>query len=344
MKVLVTGCTSSHSSETANSRFPSFTSLYVKAIRELGNEVLLTKPNIKFSSEYLDQFDLIVVGISSPTNISSHYSYAAFSVAEKARKLNKLKFIVDMPEPHRIKNAIRDFYSGTDNIFKSFYETRHQYDEASLPHNKENITSFIDFLHTQEWPVTYVPSMPWFSMSTVTSALPNLKESHIVPLCYDSFILDNYDLESFDKNDQSRYWCADSIKSAWTKKISKTINQPVVPYRQHNYETSEVVIDRINKSIGTLITTYYNNSAWWSPAISHSLLAKTPVVTDWRLTSELGAEWAFLPSTIETISQEKKILIAESQIDFYRDTIPNQVEALEKTAEMLDRRPSLAVL
>lgn len=344
MKVLVTGCTSSHSSETANSRFPSFTSLYVKAVKELGNEVLLTKPNIKFSTDYLDQFDIIVVGISSPTNLSSHYSYAAFSVAEKARKLNKLRFIVDMPEPHRIKNSVRDFYSGTDNLFKSFYETRYQYDEAILSSNKEDIASFISFLHTQEWPITYVPSIPWFSLSTVTEAIPNLRESNIVPLCYDSFIFDSYELKDVNKEDQLNHWCADSIKSTWTKKISKTIEQQVVPYRQHNYETSDVVIDRLAKSTGTLITTYYNNKSWWSPAISHSLIAKTPVVTDWRLTSELGAEWASLPSTIETINQEKRILIAESQIDFYRDSIPNQVEALEKTAEMLDRKPSLAVL
>jgi hypothetical protein len=84
--------------------------------------------------------------------------------------------------------------------------------------------------------------------------------------------------------------------------------------------------------MGTLISTYKNNDPWWSIAISQSIAVGVPVVTDWRHTSWVGAEWAFLP------------IVAQSQKDFYRDATPSREESLQKTVEALDNQSLLLVI
>ncbi len=41
-----------------------------------------------------------------------------------------------------------------------------------------------------------------------------------------------------------------------------------------------MVIDKISGSVGTLISTYQGGDPWWSVAISQSLIAGVPVVTE----------------------------------------------------------------
>jgi len=109
------------------------------------------------------------------------------------------------------------------DFYKDFYSKRLQYDNAVKPENKEQISSFIDYLHNNKWDQTYVPSMPWFSKKTVVDSIPNLDEENIVSLCFDRVLID----ASEDRVSpvHKTYWCADNPKSAWTKKVSaKEIN------------------------------------------------------------------------------------------------------------------------
>lgn len=342
MKILVTGCTASQSSHNAINRYPTFTGLIHGAFTELGHEVFLTKPHLSYSKEYLDRFDAIFVGLASPSNLSAHYSYGAFALANKARELGKLRLIVDMPEPQKIKTTVRDFYTGTDNFYKDFYSRRAQYYEASIPENREQILSFVDHLHNEKWEQTFVPSMPWFSKNIITKHIPNLDQDSIVSLCYDRALID--DAEDIFSESNKTYWCADSPKSAWTKKISKSLTLPIYPTRNNNYSTNEMVIDKISSSVGTLISTYQGGDPWWSVAISQSLIAGVPVVTEWRHTAELGAEWAYLPSTIEEMSSEERLVVAQTQKDFYREAVPSYADSLEKTARALDNQSQLSLV
>lgn len=342
MKILITGCTASQTSSKNIERHPSFTGLLSKAMSELGHEVVISYPRFGYTKEHLDSFDLIFVGLSSPSNLSAHYAHGAFAIAEIARELGKLKLIIDMPEPQKIKNTIRDFYTSTDDFYKTFYQRRVQYQEALKKENRDRIDSFINHLHTEQWEQSYVPSMPWFSKSIVTNAIPSLSEENIVTLCYDRLLIDS--VEDRTEPVYGNYWCADSTKSTWTKKISKTIQFPIHPTRHNNYSSSEAVIEKIKNSTGTLISTYQGGDPWWSVSIPQTLMAGVPVVTDWRHTSELGAEWAYLPSTIEEMSPKEKLVVAQNQKDFYREAAPSYEDSLEKTTRALDNQSLLSLV
>ena len=247
-----------------------------------------------------------------------------------------------MPEPQKIKNTIRDFYTGTDDFYKDFYSKRTQYDQASIPENKEQILSFIDHLHNEKWEQTFVPSMPWFSKKFITDNMPNIDENKLVALCFDRQLID----QSEDRNTTvyKSYWCADNPKSAWTKKISNSLTLPIYNTRNNNYSTDQMIIDKIKNSVGTLVSTYQGGDPWWSIAISQSLIAGVPVVTEWRHTAELGAEWAYLPSTIEEMSQEERMIVAQNQKDFYREAVPSYTDSLEKTTRALDNQSQLLLV
>lgn len=342
MKILITGCTASQTSSKAIERHPSFTGLLSQSMAKLGHEVVISYPKFNYTKNALDSYDLIFVGLSSPTNVSAHYSYGAFAVAETARELGKLKLIIDNPEPQKIKNTIRDFHTSTDSFYKSFYQTRIQYEDALKKENRERIDSFINHLHTEQWEQSYIPSMPWFSKSVVTEALPNLSEENIVTLCYDRALIDS--TEDRTTPIHGDYWCSDNIKSAWTKRISKTLKLPIHSTRYNNYSASATVIEKIQYSTGTLISTYQGGDPWWSVAIPQTLMAGVPVVTDWRHTAELGAEWAYLPSTIEEMSPKEKLIVAQNQKDFYREAAPSYEDSLEKTARALDNKSLLSLV
>jgi len=342
MKILVTGCTASQSSQNAISRYPTFTGLLHNAFVELGHEVSLTKPHFTYTKENLDQYDAIFVGLASPSNISAHYAHGAFALANKARELGKLRLVLDMPEPQKIRTTIRDFYTGTDDFYKDFYSKRLQYDNAVKSENKEQVLAFIDYLHNNKWAQTYVPSMPWFSKKIVTENIPNLDEGNVVPLCFDRVMID----ESEDRTSpvHKTYWCADNPKSSWTKKISANLTLSVESIRYNNYTKKDAVQLKMQKSVGTLISTYQGGDPWWSVAISQSLVAGVPVVTEWRHTAELGAEWAYLPSTIEEMSPEERLIVAQNQKDFYREAVPSYTDSLEKTARALDNQSQLLLV
>lgn len=342
MKILLTGCTASQSSHEAIARYPSFTGLMHDAFLELGHEVTLTRPRFSYSKELLDQYDAIFVGLASPSSVSAHYAHGAFALANKVKDSGKLRLIVDQPEPQKIKNTIRDFYTGTDNFYKDFYARRVQYQEACLTENKKDVMEFIEHLHSGEWQQTVVPSMPWFKKSKIAENIPNLKEENIVTLCYDRVFIDSSE-DVVDAN-QGSYWCADNVKSNWTKKISKNLRLPVYASRNNNYSTYQNVVDRMKDSIGTLVSTYQGNDPWWSIAISQSIAAGVPVVTEWRHTAELGAEWAYLPSIVEEMSPKERVVMAQSQKDFYREAVPSYMDSLEKTAKLLDNQSSLLLV
>ena len=342
MKILITGCTPAQSSSGSMRRTVSFTSLLYDAFETLGHEVFLTKPYFNYSKEYLNQYDLIFVGIASPSGLSAHYSHGAFALANKARELGKLRLVIDSPNVKKIKSTVQDFYNNPNNFYKDFYSKRIQYDQACKPENKEQISAFVSYLHNEKWAQTFVPSMPWFSKNIITKNISNLDEDSIIPLCFDRFLIDGLDdrITPVSKS----YWCADSIKTPWTVKTIKSLTLPVYSTKNNNYSTNQMVIDKMSNSVGTLVSTYQNGDPWWSIAISQSLIAGVPIVTEWRHTAELGAEWAYLPSTVEEMSPKERMNMAQSQKDFYREAVPSYTDSLEKTARALDNQSQLLLL
>lgn len=342
MKVLVTGFTASQCSESANNRLSTFTGLFKNALDKLECDVDWDRPSLDMNKDYLDQYDLIIVGIASPHSVASNYAYAGLWVASQAKELNKLRLLIDAPDPYWIWSGIRDCYNNPQKLFKDFYRRRENYIEAQDSKYAESIYRFISHLYTEQWVKTIVPSMPWFSKDVVSNSIKNLSNDGIIGICYDREMIDT----SEDRLEPSygSYWCADAPKSAWTKKAIQSLHLEVSPIKVSKYDKNNEILNRIENSIGTLVSTYQNNDPWWSIAISQSIAVGVPVVTDWRHTSWVGAEWAFLPSKVEEMSPTQRLTLAQNQKDFYRDATPSQEDSLQKTAEALDNQSSLLVV
>lgn len=120
MKILITGCTPAQSSSDSMRRTVGFTSLLYDAFETLGHEVFLTKPHFNYSKEYLNQYDLIFVGIASPSSLSAHYSHGAFALANKARELGKLRLVIDSPNVKRLNLLFRIFTTSQTIFIKIF--------------------------------------------------------------------------------------------------------------------------------------------------------------------------------------------------------------------------------
>lgn len=342
MKVLVTGFTATQCSENASNRLSTFTGLFKNALDELHCDVTWSKPKLSMDKEYLSQYDMVIVGVASPHSVSANYVYAGLWVASQAKELGKLRLLIDAPDPYWIWSGIRDCNDNPHKLFKEFYSRRDNYFQAQEPKYAESIYKFLNHLYTEQWGKTIVPSMPWFSREVVSNAIKNLNTEDVIGICYDRDVID----ASYDRLEPSygTYWCADAPKSAWTKRVVKSLTYEVSPIKLNKYDKNTEILSRMENSIGTLISTYQNNDPWWSIAISQSIAVGVPVVTDWRHTSWVGAEWAFLPSTIEEMSPSQRLIVAQSQKDFYRDATPSREDSLQKTAEALDNQSLLSVI
>jgi hypothetical protein len=79
-----------------------------------------------------------------------------------------------------------------------------------------------------------------------------------------------------------------------------------------------------------IISVYKNSEPWWSVMLSHALLLEIPVVTEWRNTSFLGSEWAFIPAEIEDMSPVERNSLAKRQKNIYIESMPDANEVLKK--------------
>jgi hypothetical protein len=125
------------------------------------------------------------------------------------------------------------------------------------------------------------------------------------------------------------YWTCDNPKTKWAKAVTATLNNDVVATRGSRWEEQESTLERIKKSLGTIVSIYRNNEPWWSPALAQSLSVGVPVVTDWRLTSSLGVEWSHLASSIEEMSSEERYALALAQKESYLELVPTWEQVSE---------------
>jgi hypothetical protein len=123
----------------------------------------------------------------------------------------------------------------------------------------------------------------------------------------------------------------DAPTTKWAKSIITTLNCDVVATRLSRWEKEESTLERIRGSVATIASVYRNNQPWWSPALSQSLSVGVPVVTDWRLSIELGLEWGHLASRVEEMTPKERFNLAVNQKESYMKNIMSW----EQTSELL---------
>jgi hypothetical protein len=330
MKVLLTGCSAPQSSQGLNTRLPTFSGLIRNSLSYSGHEVVWTTPSIDMSEEYLSQFDVVLVGLTPPTSLSSYRLYGALSVINRARKVTNVKYIVDAPEPRKLWAGIRAIANNPEELVKDFYSKRSEYEKAISPANLSRIQEVILDLYENTWEQTLCPSFPWSKKEHVTKHIPNISEDNLDLLCLDSFLLTAVEDSSalYMKSD-SDYWSTNQ-KTVWVKNLEKTLKNKVHPMASNKWSTNTSVLTNINKSIGSLISVYKNDEPWWSVNLSQSLYVNTPVVTDWKQTSYLGNSWSLLAHSLEDMSVGERLSIARKQKDDYIKVLPDFNESVDR--------------
>lgn len=332
MKILITGSTAQQASPRTITRTPTFSGMMQRALHDVGVDVELAEPT-NLPSDYLAEFDRVVVGIAPPTSLSANKVYPAFAIANRARKIGNLSLFIDAPEQYKLQASLKSVSLNVADLSKDFYERRKSYLHlVSDAEFRAEVHEFNEFLYSERWPTTYFPAFPWSSIDTIKKALPNTDNENLVPVQVDAYALRAPFVQlGMGPHGLQNYWTCDSPKTKWAKSVISTLNQDVVATKASRYEKDLLTTTRIRGSIGTIISLYRNNEPWWSPALAQSLSVGIPVITDWRLTSHLGTEWSHLASAVEEMTPQDRLNLALAQKDSYL----NNISSWQETAENL---------
>ena len=333
MKVFVTGCTAPQASKNANEKNPSFAGIVNTALIELGCDVTWADPSVKMDKGYLSQFDSILVGVASPTNVISHRIYGALSVINHAAELGTLSLFVDTPEPHKLFAGIREVYHNPKSLVKDFYSKKREYNLALEPENFANIFAGLSKLYVDAWPTTITPAYPWSHQTNISKYIPNIDNSKLFLVSPDAALLELQQYRSTPVDGD--YWCVDSNKTSWSQMTAKSLTLGMENYRVSKWESNAEVLGRLHDSVGALISVYKDGNPWWLPSLSQALYMGVPAVTDWRHTAYMGEEWSHLPSTIESMNPNQRMELARKQKEIYMEHLPSWDSVKESLGNIL---------
>ncbi len=333
MKVFITGCTAAHASKYANEKNSSFAGIVSSALTELGCEIVWDSPSVKLSKDYLSQFDSVLVGLSSPTNVTSHRIYGALSVIKHCLELGNLSLFIDTPDPHKIYGGIRDIYKNPQSLVKGFYSKKREYNLVLEQNNYANVITAINKLYTEAWPRVIVPSYPWTSQEVVSKYIPNIDNNKLFLVSPDSYLLEIQQDRTYPVDGD--YWCIDNVKTKWSQTVMENLVQPTMSYRETKWEGNKAILERLSGSLGALVSTYKDGSPWWMPSLSQALFVGVPVVTDWRHTSYMGADWSLLPASVEEMTPNERLNTAKIQKETYINNLPNWASVKEDLGNVL---------
>jgi hypothetical protein len=316
MRVLLTGSTAAHVSPRKHTDGLTFSGLINEAITWAGHEVVWAEPSVTMTREYIAGFNAVIVGMAPPTSTAAHRIYGALSVIDHARHVGNLNLLIDAPEPKKVWAGLRAIYLKPRELTKDFYVKRQEYRDVAHDFvETARLVSAIEYLYENPWPTTIYPALPWMSFPSVSTYIPQTNAGNLLGLNLDKLVLRSPAAQTVD---ESNYWVADVPRSRWTQTVVKTIGHPVVPLAVSRWEDPRTINARLMLSIGCLVSTYKYGDPWWSPALVQALSQGVPVVTDWKLSSMLGAPWSVLAATIEDLPRSKQLALADEQRQAYQ--------------------------
>jgi hypothetical protein len=316
MKILMTGMSSSHCSVGKNISF--FSTLY-RALSEFA-DVTICDPKLSWTRSDLQKFDAVFVGLTPPTAISANKIYGALHVLDLMYESPKLRLVVDSPQVWQYKNSIESFKKNPSQIFKSLYASRKDYSTAISSH-KNVASSVADKMKTLSWPRTYVPTLPWNSVESLSSALRFVPADRLVAINLDSYLLGKVDKGIIRRT----HWAVDNIKSDWWKDLSETLTTPgtsmVVGKRAVDADAEDVIAS----AIGVAISPQDRKAGtWWSYRYIQGLNMSVPIATYWQDLIGYHEVWTKLAYQIEDMEPYERQHLADSQYKIYESSIPDR--------------------
>lgn len=327
MKILLTGMTAAQHSEQHASRVLTYMSAIRQSLPE-DAEVVWKAPSVEMDDSYIRSFDRVVVGVSSPMSLASNHAYGALSVIESAWRSDRLRLVVDAPEPFKVVSGLRSIVADPDRLTKPLFAGRTGYSALLSQSVRERVFGAVERLVQDEWPTTLAPVLPWSSTTFLERHIPNVS-GRVCALNLDSIFLEKRGCRFASVIDDG-FWVADEPGTTYIRRLEPLLRWDVEPWRAGKWATLEESAERLSKATGALLTTFRAGEPWWSPLLPLALSEGLPVVTDWNLTvGVLPAAWSLLPAHVEDASSALRSAYVEEQQDSYLFAIPSAANCRE---------------
>jgi hypothetical protein len=331
-KILITGMSAPQTSSNGNQRALSFAGVLSKVLTEAGHSVTIEPPNMRWSQEYVDSFDSVLVGISPITSLSANNAYGALHAINMLWGSDALTLYIDAPRPVQIATSLRSIQSNPKSLIKSFYSFRRGYKDAAV--KLHSLLNAVDLLAASKWPTTLYPALPWTSLDKLAAQMPEGARHSLEGVNLDSHLLAQNPPKDVDRVSR---WAIDNPKSAWVAKKAKTLVYPVIPMKSTRFLSDDDIETTLSHSIGALIAPD-REGLWWSYRYMQSMNSGTPIATEWRESGVLGEPWSVLGSAIEAMSQKERTSLSWEQTSTYMQAIPDKQEATKIIEELLALR------
>lgn len=327
----------SQASPSANIRTLSFAGLLHRSLTEAGHDVVWGDPDVNQTKAALNKFDSVIVGVSPLTSLAANRVYGALSIIDHLWGSPKLSLFIDAPQVSQIESSINSIKSKPEAFAKDFFSYRKGYQQVAADEKlRSRLLKCVTKLSESEWPTVMYPALPWSKDGSVKKLLPS-GVVDLVGINLDSYLIQ----DRFIFEERRQKWSVDNYKNDWVDATLKTLTFPHAPLKWNKGWTDSQVVEQIDRSIGVLIAPQKREGSWWTTRVGQALGSYTPVITDWKQSSSLGPEWDILAATFESMSDEKRLLIATAQRESYMSRIPTKlmaVELLESTIKVTNNQ------
>lgn len=335
LNILLTGSTSQQCNSATHRNAANYPGLLRTAFHLTGHEVYWQAPSVSWTGrELLNRYDHVVVGLAPVTSLSANRVYGALSMLGELMDVNpnKVSVLLDVPEPDRIAAGFRAILAHPENLAKSFYSYRKEYELAVRA--QDRLLGIVERLHSRPWPTVIMPSLPWDEPSRAAHRFP-YPVQRVLPFNLETVLYRQ--LPSVETRPRREIWAAEG------RALQATIFPHAPISRKGHSATDTAILQQMASSLGTIIE-LTRGGIWWNTRYAQSLRTGTPVVSDWRETSVLGRAWGMLPMTLETMNQRERDEVAHDQRAQYLAQCPSEDEIVDQMTRLLRTRAKTSVL
>jgi hypothetical protein len=334
-KVLITGATAQQCNPVLHQRSVNFAGLMHDTLHKAGVEVTWQDPSSSFESIELEQFDHVLVGISSPLSLAANRSYAALNLIGQLYDDPRLSLFIDAPDPNNITRGLQAVKKNPQTLTKELFSYRKDYEKMSDPVYRVRAFAVCEALRSQPWPRVLVPAFPWVSQAQIEAELPSGAMFKSVQVNLDASIVSEFSKNIYDDPKEDRWMAERGINRKWLSNLA--LSQPVLSLKSdYRQELNEYFASRLQTSTGFLHAPGRKGLTWWTPKIAIALSQGTPVFSAWRETGTLlGGAWNVLPGTFESFSEESKRNLGQAQCESYIAAISTEEESALRLFEAL---------
>lgn len=322
--------TAPQTSKKVNEDSKTFSAVLYEVLSSVGHEVTWSAPSVTTTEKDLETFDSVLVGLAPVGSLTSHKIYGALNVIDLAKKSGKLTLFLDLPNCSLITSSIKSVVNNPESFTKPFFSKRKEYDfVVADPEVEARLFSVLKSLNEEDWPTTIYPKLPWNDISDIK--LSPVAKRNLEGVNLDSFYVTN--IPNLPKH-RAEKWSVD-VYNDWSERTIKTLSLPNVAMKWAKGIGDSEVMEQISRSIGAIIAPDKRDGTWWSYRYVQALNANTPIATDWVVSQRLGESWSLLASSIDTMSQSKRDLIAKAQKEIYLFTVGSEKTSLNRLQSIL---------